>query len=269
MNSYKSSPKIGARCSIDSSAFLSPFAKLGNDCRIGSESKLLGRVKLGNHVWIDSNVTLYGTVRVGNRVYVGSNSTLGHFDRKTLTRMMTETSIGGVTPSGRLEIGEDCIVRQGCTIYSSVRIGSKVEFGHNVVVRENTRIGARTKIGTGVVIDGDSSVGRDVSIQTGVYISRCCKVADRVFLGPRCVLLNDKYMMLKKPKLVGPVIGTGSAIGGNATIMPGVKIGKKTVVGAGSVVNCNVPDETVYVGVPARRLKATPKDWRLLLSSHR
>jgi acetyltransferase-like isoleucine patch superfamily enzyme len=258
---------MGARCSVDSSVFVSPLAKLGNDCRVGSGSKLLGRVDLGNHVWIDSNVTLYGTVRVGNRAYVGSNCTLGHFDRKTLTRMMTERNIDLVTPSGRLEIGEDCIVRQGCIVYSSVRIGSKVEFGHNVLIRENTTIGSRTLIGTGVVIDGDSSVGENVSIQTGVYISRCCKIADRVFLGPRCVLLNDKYMMLKKPKLVGPVIGTGSAIGGNATIMPGVRIGKRVVIGAGSVVNCNVPDGTVYVGVPARRIKATPKDWRLLLGS--
>jgi acetyltransferase-like isoleucine patch superfamily enzyme len=72
-------------------------------------------------------------------------------------------------------------------------------------------------------------------------------------------------MTLKKSRLVGPVIGEGAAIGGNSTLMPGIHVGKRAVVGSGAVVTCDVPDGMVYVGVPAKKLKKTPKDWRSLL----
>ena len=263
LNTSGARNKIGAKYVMDSSVYLSSEARMGKGCTIGQGSRLHGKVTLGDRVRIDANVTLYGSVNVGDHVYIGSNCTLGHFDRKTLRRIVA----GGKTSSypNSLQIGEHCVIRQGCVIYSQVKIGPQVEFGHNVVVRENVKIGERTLVGTGVVIDGESNIGKDVSIQTGVYISRRSKVHDRVFLGPRCVLLNDKYMMLQKPRLVGPVIGEGSAIGGNSTLLPGVRVGKMAVIGAGAVVTCNVPDRTVYVGVPAKKLKITPRGWHSLL----
>lgn len=268
MNSDTSCPKIGARCSIDSSVHISPRARIGDKCTIGFGSRILGRVILGNHVWIDANVTLYGNVNVEDRVYIGPNCTLGHFDRKRLKRMVAGEDVDSTTQGPSLKIGKDCTIRQGCVIYSPARIGPRVEFGHNVIVRENIAIGEGTLVGTGVVIDGESSIGRDVSIQTGAYISRRSKVGDRVFLGPRCVLLNDKYMMLKKPRLMGPVVGEGAPIGGNSTLNPGVHVGKMAVVGSGAVVISNVPNKTVYAGVPAKKLKTIPSDWRSLLGRY-
>jgi len=257
-------PRIGARCNIDPTVQIDSRARIGKGCRIGFGSRLMGNVVLGDHVWVESNVTFCGSVDVGDRVYIGSNCTLGHLDRKRLKRILTGEGIAS-DYRRRVVVGDDCTIRQGCVIYSPSRIGSKVEFGHNVVVRENVAIGERTLVGTGVVIDGESSIGEDVSIQTDAYICRRSAVADRVFLGPRCVFLNDKYMMLKKPRMIGPTVGEGSAIGGNSTLMPGVRVGRMAVVGSGAVVTRNVPDRTVYVGVPAKKLKTTPRDWRSLL----
>jgi len=257
-------PRIGTRCRINTSAYVSPLARMGDDCTIGLGSRLLGNVRLGNHVWIDANVTLHGNVNVGDRVYVGPNCTLGHLDRTGLKTMLAGTEVD-LSDGSELEIGKGSTIRQGCVIYSPAKIGVGVEFGHNVVVRERVTIGDRTLVGTGVVIDGESNIGRNVSMQTGVYISRRSRIADYVFLGPRCILLNDKYMKLKKPKLVGPIIGKGSAIGGNVTLMPGVRVGRMAVVGSGALVTGSVPDKTVYVGVPAKKLKKTPRDWRTQL----
>jgi acetyltransferase-like isoleucine patch superfamily enzyme len=241
---------------------------MGDKCTIGFGSRMLGRVRLGNRVWIDANVTLYGNVDVEDHVYIGPNCTLGHFDRKRLKRMVAGEG-GDLTSQGpSLKIGKDCTIRQGCIIYSPARIAGRVEFGHNVIVRENVSIGEATLVGTGVVIDGESSIGSNVSIQTGAYISRRSKVGDRVFLGPRCVLLNDKYMMLKKPRLIGPIVDEGSAIGGNSTLNPGVHVGKMAVIASGAVVTSNVPDKTVYAGVPAKKLKTVPSDWHSLLGRH-
>jgi acetyltransferase-like isoleucine patch superfamily enzyme len=261
----RSTSIIETNCRIDPSASISAQVRMGNNCRIGFGSRILGRVTIGDDVWIDANVTIQGNAKIGDRVYVGPNCTIGHFDRRELRRLLVGGEMHSVAQGRSVEIGNDCTIRQACVIYSSVKLGPHVEFGHNVMVREKVTIGERSLIGTGVIIDGECRIGRDVSIQTGVYISRQSKVGNRVFLGPRSVLLNDKYMMLKKTKLAGPVVGEGSAIGGNSTLLPGVRVGKMAVVGAGSVVTHNVPDRTVYVGVPAEKLKTTPKDWETLL----
>jgi acetyltransferase-like isoleucine patch superfamily enzyme len=144
-----------------------------------------------------------------------------------------------------------------------VRLGENVELGHNVLIRENVNVGNNTLIGTNVAVDGHCNIGSNVSIQTGVYISAYCTVKDTVFLGPNCMLLNDKYMKQAKYKLRGPTVQEGASIGGNAVIMPMVTVGKGAVVGAGSVVVKNVKPKTIVAGVPAVELKKTPESWSI------
>jgi acetyltransferase-like isoleucine patch superfamily enzyme len=105
-------------------------------------------------------------------------------------------------------------------------------------------------VGTGSVIDADVTIGSNVSIQSSVYISNGCVCEDKVFLGPNCSLLNDKYPV-RRGNLESPRICEGASVGGNATILPGVVVGKGAMVAAGAVVTKNVPDWHLALGNPA------------------
>jgi UDP-2-acetamido-3-amino-2,3-dideoxy-glucuronate N-acetyltransferase len=87
-----------------------------------------------------------------------------------------------------------------------------------------------------------------------VYLTAYSTVEDGVFLGPCSVTTNDKYMEYGA-KLAGATIKKEARIGANSTILPGITIGEKAVIGSGTVVTKNVPDRAVVVGNPAREIQ--------------
>jgi acetyltransferase-like isoleucine patch superfamily enzyme len=147
-------------------------------------------------------------------------------------------------------IGRNVIIRSCSTIYERTVISDNVELGHNVLIREDTQIGQNSLIGSGTIIDGKTKIGNNTSIQSGVYIPLGTVIGNNVFLAPKVVITNDKYPA--SSRLVTTIIEDNAIIGANATLIAGVKIGKRAVVGAGSVVTKDVPDEAVVYGVPAR-----------------
>lgn len=149
------------------------------------------------------------------------------------------------------QIGEDATIRGGTIIYDDVTIGDGFSTGHNALVREDTEIGDDVVVGTNVVIDGKVTIGSHVSMQTGVYVPQNTTIGNYVFLGPHAVLTNDPYPVRQDTSLDGPNIEDNVSIGANATILPGVTIGRKSFVAAGAVVTDDVPPETLAVGAPA------------------
>jgi len=101
------------------------------------------------------------------------------------------------------------------------------------------------------VLDGRVTVGDDVRIQTGVYVPPASRIDDRVFLGPNVVLTNDPYPLRQAVDLTGPTIEADVSVGANATVLPGVTVGRGSFVAAGAVVVDDVPPRTLAVGVPA------------------
>ncbi|MFC7212842.1 acyltransferase [Saliphagus sp. GCM10025334] len=149
-------------------------------------------------------------------------------------------------------IGDDPTIRAGTIVYDDVVIGDRFSTGHFALVREQTRIGDDVLVGTNTTIDGTSTVGSNVSIQTGVYVPAETTIGDNVFLGPNAVLTNDPYPLRREVDLEGPTLEDHVSIGANATILPGVTVGRGSFVAAGAVVSADVPEETLAVGVPAR-----------------
>lgn len=129
---------------------------------------------------------------------------------------------------------------------------SRVKFYGAVSIKENVKIGEGTKIGEFVVIGANARIGRNCSILYFVSICKDAVIEDEVFLGPGVRLLNDKYPPTKVSH--PPLIEEGAIIGGGAIITPGVRIGKRAVVGAGSTVTRDVPAEAVVVGDAAELL---------------
>jgi acetyltransferase-like isoleucine patch superfamily enzyme len=232
---------------------------LAPETHVGPGARIIGAVKTSRGAFIDANATLYGPLAVGKRTYIGPNCVIGFPAANELKEL---TRSHQIKRKKTTTLGDNCTLRAGTILYSDVRVADEVAFGHNVLVRENVTIGPQTKIGTNVVIDGSTRIGAKVSIQTGVYICTYSVVEDGVFLGPCCVFTNDKYVVQKPFKLIGPTVKKGASIGANALLFPGVTVGEGAVVGSQAMVNSDVPARTIFVGLPARKLRDVPDDWR-------
>ena len=96
-------------------------------------------------------------------------------------------------------------------------------------------------------------IGDNCKIRPFVFIPTGVTIEDNVFVGPNVTFTNDKYPKVRGEwKLLPIKVKVGTSIGGNSIILPGVTIGKNALVGAGSVVAKDVPDNAVVAGNPAQ-----------------
>jgi acetyltransferase-like isoleucine patch superfamily enzyme len=119
-------------------------------------------------------------------------------------------------------------------------------------VRAASRLGDDVIVGTNVVVDGEVTLGSHVSLQTGAYLPPETRLGDEVFLGPMATLTNDRHPVRREAPLDGPTVEDHVSVGANATVLPGVSIGRGAFVAAGAIVTEDVPPRTLAVGAPAR-----------------
>ena len=123
----------------------------------------------------------------------------------------------------------------------------------------------RTKIGAFVEIQKGVQIGKDCKISSHTFICEGVTIEDRVFVGHNVTFINDKYPRAINPDgslqtdddwvCVPTLVKKGVSIGSSATILCGVTIGHNVIVGAGSVVTKDVPDNVIIAGVPAKIIK--------------
>jgi len=140
---------------------------------------------------------------------------------------------------------------KGVVVGKDVRFGENVTVWNYVVIGDGTRVGDGTVIGSFCDIGKNVVIGKNCSIQAHATISNGCKVGHGVFIAPNSSLLNDRYP--KSSLLTPPQIEDNAVVGGGVIILPGVTVGKKAVVAAGSVVTKDVSAREVVLGVPARK----------------
>ena len=166
----------------------------------------------------------------------------------------------GKPPRGRKEgelqssIGKNAIIRPFTTIYAGNRIGDNFQTGQGVSIREDNNIGDNVHIGTNSVLEFCNKIGNNVRIHTGCFLEMVT-IEDNVFIGPNVVFTDDPHPMncpRYKECLGGPIIKQLARIGANSTILPGVVVGRNSLVGAGSVVTHDVPANSVVAGNPAK-----------------
>jgi acetyltransferase-like isoleucine patch superfamily enzyme len=177
--------------------------------------------------------------------------------------IVDEFVILGVTPRhyhpGELEtrIGPKAFIRSHTVIYAGNTVGIEFQTGHGVMIRELNHIGDEVSIGTHSVIEHHVQVGYRVRIHSNAFVPEYSVLEDYAWVGPNVVLTNARYPRSPKAKvnLKGPHLLPGAKIGANATVLPEVVIGRNALVGAGSVVVRDVPDDKVVVGNPARVIR--------------
>jgi acetyltransferase-like isoleucine patch superfamily enzyme len=165
----------------------------------------------------------------------------------------------GRTPKDpRLVLGPGARLRLGTILYGGSRIGARLETGHHVVIREDNVLGDDVKIWNNTTIDYGCRIGQRVKIHTNCYIAQFTVLEDDVFLAPGVAVANDPHpgCAYSSQCMRGPTIEAGAQIGAGVTLLPFVKIGRRALVGAGSVVTRDVPPEVVVAGNPARVLRS-------------
>ncbi len=151
-------------------------------------------------------------------------------------------------------------------------------------IAPDVRLGERVKIFAftnlyGCEVGDDSRVGAFVEIQKGARIGRRCKISshtficegvhieDEVFVGHNVTFINDRFPRATNAagqlqtdadwECIPTTVKRGASIGSGATILCGVSIGERAIVGAGSVVTRDVPADAVVAGNPARLMRRT------------
>ena len=130
--------------------------------------------------------------------------------------------------------GENCTVWQFATICEGTVLGDHVVVGSNVWIGKNCIIGSYTRI------------------QHGAFIPNGTIISKGVFIGPNVTLTDDKHPRAGMPYIPKPpLLEEGCSIGAGAVILPGVKIGRNVMIGAGSVVTQDIQALHTAYGVPA------------------
>lgn len=136
----------------------------------------------------------------------------------------------------------------------TTHIGTGTQIWQFVVILPGAQIGSNCNICAHVFIEGDVSIGDDVTIKNGVSLFNGLRIGNGVFIGPNAAFTNDRNPRSKNRdhELRVTRILDGASIGANATILPGITIGRRAMVGAGAVVISDVADSQTVVGNPAR-----------------
>ncbi|HQE45809.1 MAG TPA: WxcM-like domain-containing protein [Rhodoglobus sp.] len=145
-------------------------------------------------------------------------------------------------------------------------------FVHPQGICESTQIGARTRvwafshvlpgavigedgnINDHVFVENDVIIGDRVVLESGVQVWDGIRLGDDVFIGPNATFTNDRFPRSKQypDSFARTTIEDGASIGGGAVILPGIRVGRRAMVGAGAVVTKDVPPYAIVVGNPAR-----------------
>ena len=220
------------------------------DCKLGH------RVTLGHFVVIHPHVTL------SDGVVIGDHAVIGQPPQKART-----SSLKLKTKPRPTKIGRGTRIGSGCIVYAGATIGPDCVIADLATIREDFTLGRQSIIGRGVMIEESVTIGNYVKIMTQTHITGFTKISDHVFIGPQVVTANDNTLDRHHVTMAGPVIRSAARIGANATILPGVTIGRDALVGAGAVVTKNVSAYTIVLGVPARPVGTVPIKDRFKLSS--
>jgi acetyltransferase-like isoleucine patch superfamily enzyme/dTDP-4-dehydrorhamnose 3,5-epimerase-like enzyme len=152
-------------------------------------------------------------------------------------------------------------------IVESKNIGKNTRIWAFAHILPEAVIGEDCNICDHTFIENDVKIGNRTTIKSGVQLWDGLRIKDDVFVGPNATFTNDPFPRSKQRPEYYPrtIIHNGASIGANATILPGIEIGRNAMVGAGAVVTKSVPPHAIVIGNPARIMGYEPRTKSLSL----
>jgi acetyltransferase-like isoleucine patch superfamily enzyme len=166
--------------------------------------------------------------------------------------------VGRHGPAGPTVIGPGATIRSHTVIYAGNTIGANFATGHHVLLREANTIGDDVSIGSLSVVEHHVTIGDGVRIHSQCFVPEYSVLEPGAWLGPRVTLTNAPFPRCPDVSacLAGVTVGRDARVGANVTILPGVHIGERALIGAGAVVTRDVPAGMVVTGPAARPVKS-------------
>ena len=195
-----------------------------------------------NNSIIGKNCNISSTAKINENVVIEDNVTIGDY------------SIIGFNPQNRLSkklfIKKNTIINTHTTIYLGSVIGEYNIIGHNVLIREETLLGNNVQVGSFSDIEGHCTIDNFTKLHSCVHIGQHSKIMSYVYLFPYVILTNDPVPPSDIRK--GVTVEPFSIICTRSTILPGIKIGFSSFIGANSLVNKDIEPEKIGSGNPFR-----------------
>jgi len=151
----------------------------------------------------------------------------------------------------------DYYVHETAIIDTGAKIGAGTRIWHWVHVCSGPQIGEDCSLGQNVFVGNKVKIGDEVKIQNNVSVYDNIILEDGVFCGPSMVftnVYNPRSLIERKNEYRTTQVKTGATLGANCTLVCGINIGEHAFIGAGAVVNKDVPAYALMVGVPAKQI---------------
>lgn len=222
---------------------------------IGDNTVIGDFVKINDSVHIGDNVMIHDYVKINSGVIIEDNAEIFPFSLLGKEPKGAGTLLRAPFFSKEIKIGSNSVIGPHATLYYDVKIGNNTLVGDNASIRELSTVGKYCIIARGVTVNYNAHIGDYTKIMDSTHVTGNCHIGKHVFIGMLVSMANDNSLGVNtyiEEEEIGPTIEDYAMIGEGVSILPKIRIGSHSVVGAGSVVTKDVLENSLFMGVPAQ-----------------
>ena len=223
---------------------------------ISTKAEIAKTAVIHDDVVIEDNVIIHDYVVVYSGTVIKKGTEV--FDHCVLGKMPTSPGVTSRQLKNQYEkliIGENCVLCPGVVLYTGSTFGHNNLLGDNCSVREECFVGDYNILSRNVTVNYHTKIGSYTKIMDSTHITGDMVIGDHVFISLLVATSNDNTIgreAYSPDHVKGPTICDYVTVGAGANILPGVTVGKDSIVGASAVVTKDVPERKVVMGIPAR-----------------